>query len=138
MIENKEVKIAIVVSIIMVTICLLAFIFTKSSRPKNNTIDFKVYKLYDKLGTIDEHEYRACKITTDDLITIRNEYRKAEKLDETSKVSGKQITGKYKIIYEDTYIAFDAEEEPLIYRSDVNALFKFDSDLYEYIKTICD
>ena len=46
---NKELKIAIIVGVIMVTICILAFLYIKSERTANNNnlnqIDIKVYKV---------------------------------------------------------------------------------------------
>lgn len=137
MVENKEVKIAIVVGIIMITICLLAFIFYKSGESKTNTIDIKIFKLYDKEGTEDEHEYRECSLTTDERITINSEYRKASKLSDSKKTKG-QIKGNYKIMSGENYIAFDGDDSNLVYRSDSKGLYSFDSSIYEYVKKVCE
>ncbi len=136
--ENKEIKIAIVVGIIMITVCILAFIITSSNKNNTKTLDIKVYKLYDIEGTEDEHEYRACKITTDDLVTINKEFKKIQKLPEDKKVLGRQINGNYKIIAAGTYIAFDAEEENYVYRNDISAIFEYNTSLYDYVKKICE
>jgi len=137
MIENKEVKIALIVGMIMVTVCLLAIIFNKANTTSNKSIDLKVYKLYDKEGNKEEHEYRACSISTDDLITINSEFKKAQNLSEEKRLRGKQINGNYKIIANDYYIAFDGEEDAYVYRSDTGALYTFESPLYDYVKKIC-
>ena len=139
MVENKEIKIAIVVGIIMVTLCLLIFIVTSSKKTTNNIV-LKVYKLYDKEGTVDEHEYRSCKVSTDDLIYINQEYKKIQKVTDDSRILGKQINGNYKIIVGDdsNYIAFDALDDPYIYRSDKGAIYEFKTDLYDTIKKICN
>ncbi len=137
MVENKEIRIAIIVGIIMITICILAFIFANAKTPKTQNIDIKVYKLYDKEGTENEHEYRPCSVKTDDISSINVEYRKIMKLSEDSRTKG-QINGDYKIISGDNYIAFDIDEEnPKVYRGDTSGLYSYNSSLYEYVKKIC-
>lgn len=137
MVENKEVKIAIIVGIVMLTICLLTFIFYKSSTSKPGTIDIKVYKLYDKEGTEDEHEYRECTLTTDDIVAINTEYRKASRLSENDQAKG-QINGNYKIVSGSDYIAFDGDDSNLVYRGSSKRLYNFDSSIYEYVKKVCE
>lgn len=139
MVENKEVKIAVIVGIIMITICLLVFIFYKSgnNKVKTNTIDIRIFKLYDKEGTENEHEYRECSVSTDDRITINTEYRKAIKLSDSNKTKG-QIKGNYKIMSGNDFVAFDGDDSNLIYRSDSKGLYNFDSSIYEYVKKVCD
>ena len=48
--ENKEVKIAIVVGALMLTICLIVFIVHSSNNRRDNDIDIKIYKHYDTTG----------------------------------------------------------------------------------------
>lgn len=134
---NKEVKIAISAGIIMITICLLIFIFFKSETKVEN-LDLKVYKLYEKQNDNTKHEYRECKITTDDLIKISKEYKRVKGLSDNDQVIGKKIMGNYKIISGEDYIAFDAEKEDYVYRSDTKRLYTFNSTIYEYIKNICN
>lgn len=137
MVENKEVKIAIIVAIIMITVCLLAFIFSKSSKVTNEILDIKVYKLFDKEGTEDEHEYRECNITLDDIKSIQVEYRNIMKLSDSRKTIG-QINGDYKVTVDNKYIAFDADESNNVYRGDTNALYSYNSAIYEYVKKVCE
>lgn len=137
MTQNKEVRIAIIVGIIMVSICLLAFIFAASNKNKVSNIDLKVYKLYDLPDN--KHEYRACKITTENLITISGEYKSIQNLTEENRILGKQINGNYKIILAgSSYIAFDADETNYVYRSLDGTLYEFKSSLYDYVKELCD
>lgn len=136
--QNKELKIAIIVGIIMITICLLVFIFYKANTDVQN-IDLKVYKLFEKEDASGEHEYRECRITTDELIDIKYEYNRATSLTESNRVIGEQIMGEYKIISGENYIAFDIDEEKkLIYRGDTKYLYYFEGSLYDYAVNACN
>ena len=66
---NKELKIAIIVGIIMVTKCTLVIIFHSSDK-KNNEIDIQVYKVNEE-----EKTYERCSVPTDFLIQINSEYK---------------------------------------------------------------
>lgn len=139
--NGKEVKVAIIVGIIMITICLIAFVTVKS---KNNLKDVKieVYKLYEVPKEDGEkgYVYHSCgEIKTDDQITIMHEIDKAYKLNEESLLTGKQIEGYYKINYNGKIVAFDAprDNEKMIYREDTGRLYNFESNLYETVKNIC-
>ena len=57
---NREIKIAIIVGAIMLTLCLVIFIFTKSDVEVED-MNLKVYKLYQKEDG-EGNEYRQCKI----------------------------------------------------------------------------
>lgn len=138
MAENKEIKIALVVGIIMITICILTFIIVSSNKKEVGSLDVKVYRLYEKEGTENEHVYRECSIATEDLLTINREFKKIQKLDANEKVMGKQITGNYKIIANGTFIAFDADENNYVYRSDISAIFDYKSSLYKEVKELCE
>ncbi len=135
--DNKEIKIAILVGTIMITICILAFIFSNAKTPTKENIDLKVYKLYVIDEESKQYEYRECSSSTDDILTINTEFRKINKLDDSKKVKG-QIKGNYKIKSKDSYIAFDGEEKNYIYRSDNNNLYEYNSSLYDYVKKICE
>ena len=104
---NKEVKIAIIVGVIMITICLVAFIINKNSNKVEN-INLEIYKSYQlDTGT----EYIRCNVTTDELIKINKEYKKAVKLKEENKLVGKQITGTYMVRDGNNFIAFDDDSK---------------------------
>ena len=138
--NNKEVKIAIIVGVIMLTICLIVFIFYNASKDEVTDLNLKVYKLYelDSEDSKEKYEYRPCNITTEDLVSINNDYQKIFNLNEKNKVVGKQIKGNYKIVAGENYIAFDAGEENLVYRSDLPAIFKYDTSLYETVSKLCE
>lgn len=138
--DNKEVKIAIVVGIIMLTICLIAFVTTKSQN-KVNTIDVKIFKLFESLDENGEtkYQYRECDINNTDIqINIYKETAKALKLSEDKIVFGKQIKGEYKVEYNGKMVAFDKEANKTIYLGETKKLYNFDSDLYETVVNVCN
>lgn len=137
--ENKEVKIAIIIGIIMITICIVMFITVKSKNKVNN-IDVKVYKLYENTNDEGktEYQYRPCTINnTDTTIDIYRETAKALKLTEDSLIVGKQIKGEYKVEYNGKMIALDINDDQLVYLNDTQKLYKFNSDIYEKVKNVC-
>lgn len=133
--NNKEVKIAIVVGIIMITICLLAFIFYKSSTNVQE-INLKVYKNYT---TEEGRAYHECTITTEDLITINNEYNRITNLRDSNALKGASINGTYMIRNGDEYIAFDATEENLVYvmANGKQSIYELTSTAYDIVKKSC-
>lgn len=131
---NKEVKIAVIVGVIMITICIVAFLINKNSTKIEN-IDLEIYKSYQlDTGT----EYIRCNVTTDELISINKEYKKALKLKEANKSVGKQITGTYMVKSGDNFIAFD-DDSKLVYVSanGIQAIFEWDSTIYETVSQTC-
>lgn len=138
--NNKEVKIAIIVGIIMITICLIAFITTKSQN-KVNTIDVKIFKLFESEDENGEtkYQYRECDINNTDIqIDIYKETAKALKLSEDKIVVGKQIKGEYKVEYNGKMVAFDKDAKKTIYLGETKKLYNFDSNLYETVVNVCN
>ena len=130
---NKELKIAAIVGIIMITICVVVIIFYKSDK-KYNEINIQVYKVNQE-----EKIYEECNVSTDSIIQINSEYLRASKLSENRRVIGKQITGLYKVVSGDNYIAFDGEKDKnYIFRGDTKYLYEFDSTLYDLVKKACN
>ncbi len=134
--NNKEVKIAIIVGIIMITIGLIIFMISKSENTVNE-LDLKVYRNFT---VKDGREYRECTLTTDDIIEIRREYRKITKLDESSKLTGQSITGVYMVKDGENYIAFDADESNKVYvkANGKEAIYKVESTIYEKVYNLCN
>ena len=130
---NKELKIAAIVGIIMITICVVAIIFYKSDK-KYNEINIQVYKVNQE-----EKIYEECNVSTDSIIQINSEYIRAIKLTENQRVIGKQITGLYKVVSGDNYIAFDGEKDKYyIFRGDTKYLYEFESTLYDLVIKACN
>lgn len=135
----KENKIALVLAIIVITITLVAAIsYANNNKVDLENLDIKVYKLYEKEDSEDEHVYRECLVGQDKLATLVTEFNKSYRLNENKKLSGKQITGSYKLIYKDKFIAFDNSEDNIIYLGENNALYEFKSDLYKTVIDICN
>lgn len=132
---NNEIKIAIAVGVIMITAILIAIIYSKQEAA-TNSIDLKILKLYEVEGSKDQHVYRECHVTTDDVINLYKEYRKIEKLTNSNKVTGERITGNYKVIKGDEYIAFDGGTNR-VYKSDSKAIYMFDSSIYKDVVELC-
>ena len=132
---NNEIKIAIGVGVIMLTAILIAIIYSKQE-VATNSIDLKIYKLYEVEGKKDQHVYRECHVTTDDVIELYKEYRKIAKLSKDDIVKGEGITGNYKIINGDDYIAFDGNSNR-VYRSDSASLYAFNSSIYKDVVELC-
>ena len=127
---KNELKIAAVVGTLMLIICLVMVLLNTSSQ---ETIDIKVYKVNEE-----DKIYEQCPITTDTLIQINSEFKSAYRLSDSSRVIGKSITGKYKVISGNNYIAFDAKEnENYIYRGDTKYLYEYDSNLYNIVEKAC-
>ncbi len=134
--NNKEVKIAIIVGLIMITIGLVIFMISKSETKVNN-LDLRVYRNFT---VKDGREYRECTITTDDIIEIRREYMKITKLDESNKLTGQSITGVYMVKDGENYIAFDADESNKVYvkANGKEAIYKVESPVYEKVYNLCN
>lgn len=138
--QGKEVKIAIAIGIIMITICLIAFV-TVNSKNKVNTLNLKVSKLYEIVDENGEkkYQYRECSVATEDQVYIYKEAAKALSLTEEDLVTGNQIKGNYKVQYNGKMIAFDAvENEDFVYLKDTDRLYNFQSDIYKLVKNACD
>ena len=133
---NRELKIAIIVGIIMITLCLVLFISNKSES-NLETIDIHIYKANQA-----EQLYEECSgtITTDELIVINSAVKSAYRLTENNRLIGEKITGLYKVTAGDDYaIIFDGEtDKNIIYREDTQYLYNFESSIYETVKKVCE
>lgn len=133
---NREVIIAIVVALIMILVCVLTFVISKSSTKQASEI--KVYKLYEREDNSSDHYYKECSIDTENKILVQDVYKKVKKLNDASSVTGVGITGNYKIVIDDDFIAFDNNEDNLIYNGNKNKLYNFNTTLYEEVINWCN
>lgn len=133
---NRELKIAIIVGIIMITLCLILFIFNKSDS-NLETIDIHIYK-----ANQEEQVYEECTgtLSTDEIIVINSTVKSAHRLSESDRVIGGKITGLYKITAGENYaIMFDGEtDKNIIYREDTQYLYNFESSIFETVKKVCE
>ena len=137
--NNREVKIAIGLGIIMITVCLVAIMIAKSGNTKAEEIDLKVYKLNTSAAEMKDYYYEECKIATDDLVRINKEYKKTYKLEDKDKITGTKIMGEYKLMQGKNYIAFDKSDEKTfsLYRSDTSSLYEYESILNKLVVKAC-
>jgi len=136
--KNNEVKWAIGIGAIMITICIIAIMVAKGG-VKAEEINLKVYKLNMTGEKVQDYTYEQCKMSTENLVSINREFKNAFKIADSHKVSGAQILGKYKLVDGEDFIAFDEKvnNELVVYRSDKSALYSFDSSIYELVERVC-
>jgi hypothetical protein len=145
---NKELKIAIILGVILVTLCLLIVIV--SGNKKTQELDIKVYKLEridgdttkkkDQEIKAEDYQYVECKINTDEMIEVYRDLKKVYNLDESSAVANKKIVGYYKVASKSETYAFDIAEkgeEQTVYRGDTGLLYKYNSSTLQTIANIC-
>lgn len=136
---NREVKIAIIVGLIMITGCLLAFIISKNKNKVDvNNIDLQVYKNVQLAGE-ESGMYYQCIIDSKDLPAINNEFKRIMNLKESNKESDitSKIDGIYKIVSGTNFIAFDADGSGHVYRNDTTGIYIYNSEMYQKIANAC-
>ena len=136
--KNNEVKWALGIGMIMITICIVAIMISKAG-VKGEDINLKIYKLNETGEKVSDYSYEECKLNTENLVLINREFKKAFKLTDSNKVSGKQILGRYKLLDGDSFIAFDemVDGKVTIYRSDKASLYGFESTIFELVQRSC-
>ena len=122
--NNKEIKIAIIVAMIMITVCFIIIISNNASKNSRQTAnEIKIYKHYDD-GT------------TKELAIINEEFRKIMLLDDEDKHPGSTINGTYRVSKGNNYIAFDGNDY-FVYRGDTQAIYIYKSNLYDKVTELC-
>ena len=69
--KNNEIKWAIGIGIVMITICIIAIMIAKGS---SKEINLKVYKLNMIGESYKDYTKEPCKMSTDNLVTINKEF----------------------------------------------------------------
>ena len=133
--NHKEVKIAIVLGAIMLTIFIVIMIIYNSNQKDALEADIRVFKHYNTTGDT-KGEYYECKISSEDATHIYNEFKRAKLLTDKDKVPGQTITGTYKIVNGSEYLAFD-DDSSFIFKGDTQTLYAFSSDVYNYVIKLC-
>ncbi len=138
--NKKEIKWAIAVGAVMITICLVAIMIVNGQKNNIKDLDIKLYKLNMTGENIQDYTYEECRASTEMLIGIDSEFQKAFKLEDKDKVTGQQILGQYKIVAGDNFIAFDNNEEGVatFYRSDTRSLYEMKSRIYDLVMKACE
>ena len=136
--NNKTIFIIAVVIVILVT--LIAILYTNKVKPKPaeaTNYDIKAYKSHLNENEASGHSYGECMIDSGAKALLIAEFQKITTLDDGSKVNNQSINGTYRVDYKDKMIAFD-DEKGIVYVEDKNALYYYNSPLYEKVISYCD
>ena len=135
--DSKNLIIGSIAIIAVVIFGLIIFL------PKNGAnsvkIDLSNVKVYIHKNAEGEEKgyYYPCKLSTEDLLRVKNEFNKIYNVKEEDLVSGKAINGDYKVMLDDEYIAFDKENDGIMYLGTLNKLFKVDTSIYNIVINAC-
>lgn len=139
--ENKVIFI-IAILIVIATIVFAAVYVSKSKNKEQNKVNseanIKVYRLYEKEDNKEEHVYRQCNVPANNLSELVQEFNRSYALTDSDKLTGKSITGNYKIIYNDRFIAFDNSKDNMVYLGETNTLYTFKSSMYQKVISYCE
>jgi len=135
---NREIKIAIIVGLIMLTGCLVAFIVVHNKNNTGPTLDLHIYK-HVKLDGEKTGKYYECSIASDKLPLINNDFKRIFNLKDSSRETSLEahLEGLYKVVSGSNFIAFDADGSNLVYRSDTTGLYIFQTETYSLIADAC-
>lgn len=133
---NKEVKIAIVVGVLMITICLMAIIISQNSI-KAEDVNLVIYKLNKTGDSTADYTYEKCSVSTEELLPVYKVYKKMLELSDDKKVTGEQIMGEYMLRDENNYVAFDDDDTDYIYLSKTSSLYEYKTNIYQTIVELC-
>lgn len=138
--DNKNLIIGSIAIIVVTLFALVLFL------PKNKNIssssnisldDVAVYRHIEKTADTAGY-YEPCSLSTEDLVKVRNEFAKIYDVRDSDVVYEQTINGDYKVVVGDEYIAFDKNNNGVMYLGTVNALFKVDSTMYDIVIKSCE
>ena len=137
--DNKNVILGSVaiIGVILFALVLFAPKGKESQAIKIDTSKIKVYKHVEKTETKAGY-YTECKLATDDLVTVKHEFDKAYELDDDYIMETKKINGDYKVIIDNKYLAFDKENNNVLYLNVNNHLYYFESKMYDTVIEACE
>ena len=138
--KNNEIKWAVAIGVVMITICVIAFMVANRDKKEVENLDIQIYKLQKNGDDIKNYTYKECKLSTEDLVTVNREFNRIYKLEDKDKVTGAKILGEYKIVKDSLFVAFDITEDDdkVVYRSDTTSLYEFNSSLYQLLEEKCN
>ena len=132
---KREIYIAFSIGIIMILICI--FLFYIGKKDNFNINDIKVYRLYSYEDNEDNHYYKECELSTEDRINISDDLKHSLKISKSS-LTGVSITGNYKIVIGDDFIAFDNDSDNYFYNGNQNKIYSFESSIYNQVIDYCE
>ena len=138
--DNKNLIIGSI-AIIVVTLFALVIFLPKDknvSTASNIKLDeVEVFKHVEKTSDADGY-YSPCSLSTEDLVKVRNEFDKIYDVRDSDVVYEQRINGDYKVVVGDEYVAFDKNNNGIMYLGTINALFKVDSTMYDIVIKSCE
>ena len=134
--KQNQIMLVVAIGFIVMTISI-ALAYSSKVKPNVNALDIKVYKSHLDDRYESGHVYRECSVATDVLRSLVNEFNKSYQLTEENRVPNKQINGTYKLIYNDKFIAFDNADDNIVYLGSNDALYAFESTMYQKVIEYC-
>lgn len=135
--DNKNLILGSIAIIAVVLVALILFMpKDKNNETKTDIDNVKVYIHHEKTKE-KEGYYSECKLSTEDLIKVRNEFDKLSHMSMDNILVDSKINGDYKVVVEDNYIAFDKKHNNSVYISGFDAMFSFKSELYDIVINRC-
>ncbi len=137
---NREVKIAIIVGIIMISLCAIAIIAKNARKQEAVNLDIRVFKHVVTNSTDKTGVYYECNVPTDKLSIINLEFKKIMNLNDSDKKAFEMndgIEGNYKITSGSNFVAFDDSKANVVYRNDTTSLYSYRSNLYKVVEEVC-
>ncbi len=137
---NREVKIAIIVGLIMITLCAIAIIAKKINNQKVEDLNIHVYRHVITNQATNSGVYYECNVPTDKKSLINLEFKKVMNLKDSDKRNSETnegIEGNYKITVDSNFIAFDDSKGNVVYRNDTTSLYTYHSSLYGVVEEVC-
>ena len=135
--DNKNLILGSIAIIVVVLVALILFLPKDGRNEAKTEIDnVKVYIHHEKTED-KEGYYSECKLSTEDLVKVRNDYDKMHLISMDNLVTNKSINGDYKVVVDDSFIAFDKEHDNTFYLSGNDSLYTYKSDIYDLIIKDC-
>ncbi len=138
--ENNNKVIFIIAIVVVILVTLIAILYTNKVRPKpvqETSYDIKVYKSHVDEEAESGHSYGECIIDSGNKALLIAEFQKIVSLDEGSVINQQSINGTYRLDYKDKMIAFD-DTSGVVYVKDKNALYYYNSPMYQKVIDYCE
>ncbi len=135
--DNKNLILGSIAIIVVVIVAVVLFLPKgDANNVKTSIVDVNIYIHHDKTEDTEGY-YSKCKVSTEDLVKIRNAYEERKNFTEDNRVTSMSINGDYKVIVGNNYMAFDKESNNIVYDSEYNSLFEFKSNIYDLVIKAC-
>ena len=136
--DNKNLIMGSVAIIVVVLFSIILFM-PKGKSAQAIKLDTSKVKIYRHIeATKDEKGYYTeCKVDTETLVKINEQFNKAYKINSDNFLTEKAINGDYKVVVDTDYLAFDKENNNMIYLGKYNKIYGFESTIYDLVINSC-